>query len=122
VKLKWWLIAAVVLFLVGIAIGQAVTGFSVTAPTQPVANCPNGTAGNNTICSGPDGWYGTSGVGPPIKLGGAGPAGPPGPSGPAGANGAPGPPGPIWSTCTGVTLTPSGPGVYTLTVVPANCH
>lgn len=40
----------------------------------------------------------------------------PGPAGPAGATG------PTWSSCTGVTLTPSGVGVYTLTIVPANCH
>ncbi len=54
--------------------------------------------------------------------GAIGPAGPSGPAGAPGATGAQGPAGPTWSTCTGVTLTPSGQGIYTLTVTPANCH
>lgn len=37
------------------------------------------------------------------------------PQGPAG------PPGQSWTSCTNVTLTPSGIGVYTLTIIPANC-
>jgi hypothetical protein len=67
--------------------------------------------------------------GPPGSVGPAGAQGPGGPAGAAGAAGATGPPGPPgsgWSTCTGATLTPTGVSggvvMYTLTVVPANCH
>lgn len=106
-----------VMLLVTIAALAQSGGLSLQTPVQALTGCPAPVAGMNTACSGPDGWYVASGTAALAKLapGSSGPAGPPGPAGPAG------PAGPVWATCTGVTLTPSGVGVYTLTVVPANC-
>ena len=109
-------VALIVLTAVLLLGAQTTTQSYVSFPIGTGA-CP-ATVGLNTICGG------TSTSPPSLMLNGiasslVGPAGPPG------ANGATGPAGPNWSTCTGVTLTPTGitGGVvsYTLTVVPANC-
>lgn len=72
----------------------------------------------------------TGATGPQGIPGIQGPQGIPGPAGKDGAAGLQGikgdagltgPQGPNWTTCTGVTLTPSGVGVYTLTVNPSTC-
>lgn len=162
-----------ILTLLAAVVLGAQSGFSFQSPTQALTSCMVPIVGTNTACSGPDGWYFSSGAAALTKLssgatGPAGPAGPAGPTGPkgdtgvagaqgpagatgpagvigpvgpigqpgpagatgpigiTGATGPAGPAGPSWSTCSGVTLTPTGISggnvIYTIVVVPATCH
>jgi hypothetical protein len=99
-----------VLLAVGILGAQAPSGGSV-AFNIGTTSCQNPATGLALLC-------GTT-TGVEMSVNGAPYASIVGPAGSAG------PPGPNWSTCTGVTLTPTGitGGVvsYTLTVVPTNC-
>jgi len=82
------------LLMIGLGLGLAVSGiaqagFSFQTQAQALTNCPVPVAGQNTMCSGPDGWYTAAGVTALTKLGAGqiGPAGPPGPLGPTGPQG-----------------------------------
>jgi hypothetical protein len=93
---KRWVVIGSAMFIVGIVgaaslllFAQGGTGFGFSSPATALTNCPTPTAGTNTVCSGPDGWYGSNGTAPLTKIG-AGTVGPPGPAGPAGPTGAKG--------------------------------
>lgn len=90
----------IVLALIGLSVGAVssqsiASGLGLQTPTQPLTGCPTTVANMNTICSGPDGWYGATGATPLTKIGsGVGPAGPIGPQGIQGVAGAVGQAGP----------------------------
>jgi hypothetical protein len=121
-------VALIVLTAVLLLGAQTYTGsyLSLSAGTAP---CPAVATGVTTYCGAVASLNGApyaSLAGAPGAPGVAGPVGPAGATGATGAPGPAGPAGPTWTTCTGATLTPTGVSggvvVYTITVIPADCH
>jgi hypothetical protein len=105
----------------------AIPGPNIFSICEPAAGGPAIFTNNGSAYAPFNPVQGPAGVAGPAGAAGApGPAGATGPAGTTGAPGPAGPPGSSWSTCTGVTFTPTGVvgGViqYTMTIVPVNCH
>src|ERR1700681_379020 len=113
--MKKTLIWVAVVVILGYAVLRAQTGIVLRSPVQ--AACPNGVSGMNTLCSGPDGWYGGTGTNPLTKMDASVSQGTPGPQGPIGPAGPQGPAGviPTSITCTSITVTLAG-------IVLTGCH
>jgi hypothetical protein len=129
-NINGWIVAVVILFLVGVVIGQQ-AGSSVTLTNSTA--CPTPAANLFAVCEpatgGPALFTNNGSAYAPYNPvpGPAGPSGAPGPIGATGAQGIQGMPGPIGPpgpsgtlpasfSCTSVTI--SGAGVWTL----SGCH
>lgn len=114
---------AVMLTLAVITVAQTASNYSLQSAQGPLTGCQTPTAGTNTLCSGPDGWYAAAEAGTLTKIGAIGPAGAPGAVGATGAIGPIGPQGPagpagtILATLTCNVSTPATGGIML-----SGCH